>query len=137
MVQKDWEGKKYCGITMDFNYAKRQVHLSMPGYCNEALRRFKHDCQKWTDQPHKHVLPTYGVKIQYAKEPDTSTKLGPKEKKFIQQVTGTFLYYARAVDATMLVALSAIASEQSSPTETTMKKTKQFLDYLASHPDAR
>ena len=64
VVEKDWEGKKYCGITMDFDYTKRQVHLSMPGYCNEGLRRFKHECQKWTDQPHKHVLPTYGAKIQ-------------------------------------------------------------------------
>ena len=36
----------------------------------------------------------------------------------------------------MLVALSAIASEQAAPTEKTMKKTKQFLDYVASHPDA-
>ena len=89
----------------------------MPGYCDKALQRFKHKCQKWTDQPHKHVLPTYGAKIQYAKEANTSTKLGPKEQKFIQQVTGTFLYYARAVDATMTVALSAIALEQAAPTE--------------------
>ena len=109
----------------------------MPGYCNEGLQRFRHECQKWTDQPHKHVLLTYGAKIQYAKEADTSTKLGPKEQKFIQQVTGTFLYYARAVNATMLVALSAIASEQAAPTEKkTMTKTKQFLDYVASHPNA-
>jgi len=111
VVDKDWEGKKYCGISLDFDYEKRQVDLSMPGYCNKALRRFKHECQKWTDQPHKHILPTYGATIQYAKEEDTTEKLGPAKKKFIQQVTGTFLYYARAVDATMLVALSAIASE--------------------------
>ena len=136
VVDKDWEGKKYCGISLDFDYAKRQVHLSMPGYCDEALRRFKHECKKWTDQPHKHVIPTYGATIQYAKDEDTSEKLGPAEKKFIQQVTGTFLYYARAVDATMLVALSAIASEQAAPTKQTMKKTKLFLDYVASHPDA-
>jgi len=48
----------------------------------------------------------------------------------------TFLYYARAVDGTMLVALSAITSDQASPTEETIKKTKQFLDYVASHPNA-
>ena len=36
----------------------------------------------------------------------------------------------------MLPALSAIASNQANPTEETMKKTKQFLDYAASHPDA-
>ena len=88
------------------------------------------------DQPHKHAIPTYGAKVQYAREADTSPELGPEDKLFIQQVTGTFLYYARAVDATMLVALSTIASDQSSPTEETMRKTLLFLDYVATHPDA-
>ena len=117
VVEKDWEGKKYCRITLDFDYIRHQVHLSMPGYCNECLQRFRHECQKWTDQPHKHLLTTYGAKIQYKKEAATLSKLGPKEQKFTQQVTDTFLYYARTVDATMLVALSAIASEQAAPTE--------------------
>ena len=58
--------------------------------------------------------------------------LGKEGKKYIQQVLGTFLYYARAVDPTMLVAFSAIASEQASPTKATMKKVDQFLDYAAS-----
>ena len=60
------------------------------------------------------------------------------------QVTGTFLFYARAVDATMLTALSALASEQAHPTEATMRKCKQFLmrkckqflDYAASQEEA-
>ena len=36
----------------------------------------------------------------------------------------------------MLVALSAIASNQVSPTDETMIKTRHFLDYVALHPDA-
>ena len=59
-----------------------------------------------------------------------------KIKKYVQHVTGTFLYYARAVDSTMLVALSAIASSQSGPKAATMGKVKHFLDYVALHPDA-
>ena len=47
-----------------------------------------------------------------------------------------FLYYARAVDATMLPALSAIASEQATPTQNTMAKCKQFLDYAATQEEA-
>ena len=78
----------------------------------------------------------YGAKIQYAKDDDTSHKLPPEDKLFIQQVTCTFLYYARAVHSTMCVALSAIASDQANPTEETMKKTLTFLDYVTSHPDA-
>ncbi len=37
---------------------------------------------------------------------------------------------------TMLPALSAFASEQASPTENTMKKVKQFLEYAVSQEDA-
>ncbi|MCP4744855.1 MAG: hypothetical protein GY874_01760, partial [Desulfobacteraceae bacterium] len=104
--------------------------------CSKGITRFQHICKKWTDQPHQHVLPAYGAKIQYAKRADTSPKVDEATKKYIQQVTGTFLYYARAVDATMLVALSAITAEQSKPTGDTLKKTKKFLDYVALHPDA-
>ena len=48
-----------------------------------------------------------------------------------------FLYYGRAVDNTILPALSAIASEQANGTERTMEKTIQLLDYLATHPAAK
>ena len=136
VLDTDWEGKKYVGITLDWDYPGKKVHLSMPGYCGEALVRFGHELRKRTDQPHPHVIPTYGAKVQYAKEEDLSPKLSPEDKTFIQQVTGTFLYYARAVDNTMLVALSAIASQQASPTQDTMNKTLRFLDYVATHPDA-
>ena len=67
---------------------------------------------------------------------DESPLLDKNDKRFVQEVTGTFLFYARAVDATMLTALSSLASEQCSPTERTMEKVKQFLDYAASQEDA-
>ena len=51
-------------------------------------------------------------------------------------MTGTFLYYARAVDFTMLLACSVITSEQAAPGEGTLKKIIQFLDYITSHPGA-
>ena len=81
-------------------------------------------------------MPDYGAKIQYAKELDSSSKLGVVDKLFMKQVIGTFLYYARVVDTTMLVALSAVSFDQAPPMEETMRKTKHFLNYVASHPDA-
>ena len=44
--------------------------------------------------------------------------------------------YARAVDITVLMALSSIASEQTRVTTNMMAKAKQLLDYIATHPDA-
>ena len=122
-VETDWEGTKYCGITIDWDYKKREVHISMPGYVNKACIRFKHEKPtRKQDQPHQHTIHTYGAKIQFAKEADTSRPLDKEEKRYIQKVVGTFLYYGRAVDPTMLPALSAIASSQATPE--TMIKTK-------------
>ena len=136
VVDKNEKDDKYCGIALDWDYKDRKVHLSMPGYCSEALHRFQHVQRKKQDQPHPHTLPTYGRTIQYAKEEDNLPKVGDEEKLYIQQVTRTFLYYARAVDSTMLVTLSAITAQQSDPTQETLEKTLKFLDYVATHPDA-
>ena len=97
----------------------------MPGYVTKALKRFEHEPpKKQQDQPYPHVIPNYGAKVQYAKAADGSPLLSKDGKTYVMQVTGTFLFYARAIDSTMLPALSAIASEQNVPTETTTKKVK-------------
>ena len=136
-ITTDWSGAKYLGLDLDWDYAKREVHLSMWGYIRKALIQFKHARPKRNqNQPYPHVPVKYGEKIQYTEPDDDSPRLDEQSTKFIMQVTGVFLYYARAVDGLMLPALSALASEQASPTENTMKKCKQFLDYAASHDDA-
>ena len=48
---------------------------------------------------------------------------------------GDILYYARAVDLTVITALSTIATEQSTATSKTVKNVEQLLDYLAMHPN--
>jgi hypothetical protein len=50
-------------------------------------------------------------------------------------VIGTFLYYARCVNSTMLMALGSLATQQVNPTTNTKKLVHQFLDYAATHPD--
>jgi hypothetical protein len=51
------------------------------------------------------------------------------------QVVGVLLYYARAVNSTLLVALSSQASVQAAPTEHTMSLGKWLLDYVATQPN--
>jgi hypothetical protein len=46
------------------------------------------------------------------------------------------LYYAKAVEPTILVPLNDIATEQTKSTEKTQAATNQLLDYVATHPDA-
>ena len=88
------------------------------------------------DSPFPSKKTNYGAKVQYAKKADHSTKLNKEEKTFVQQVVSTFLFYGRAIDSTILMPLSAIASTQAEPTEEPLERVKQFLDYAASNPDA-
>ena len=85
--------------------------------------------------PHKHVEPNYGQKVQYAEPDDDTPILDSVDINLIQKIEGTFLYYGIAVDNTILVALSTIASEQSTATSNMAKKITQLLNDLATNPD--
>jgi hypothetical protein len=137
-IVEDWTGNLYCGISLDWNYDKRYVDTSMATYVAKQLLRYGHP---HPDKPqHCPYSPNpikYGKDNQEALPSDTSPKLDEAGKKRIQQIVGSFLYYAHAVDPTILMALSAIASQQSAPTEQTCDRVNQFLDYMATHPDAK
>jgi hypothetical protein len=136
-ITVDMEATKYIGLTIAWDYKNRNAHIHMPGYLDKAFTRFKHEAPgKIQHSPHPHVVPQYGMKTQYATDGDDSPLLSNKDMKYIQAVAGTLLYYARAVDPTILTALSSIATEQAKPTENTLKKVKQLLDYCATQDNA-
>jgi hypothetical protein len=133
----DEEAKKYIGLTIQWDYTNRKVHIHMPGYLDKAFVRFNHERpMKIQNSPHPHVPPKYGAKTQYAVEEIESPPLSKEDTTYVQAVAGTLLYNARAVDPTILPARSAIATEQAKPTQTTMKNVKQLLDYCATQEEA-
>ena len=69
-------------------------------------------------------------------DPDTFPLLNKEGKRFVQSAVGSMLYYSRAIDHPLLVALNEIALDKSNPTQKTEQKVKQLLDYLATCPDA-
>jgi hypothetical protein len=75
-------------------------------------------------------------KAQRPLPPDASPPLSNANIKHVKRIIGSILYYARANNLTVLMALSMIASEQAKGKQQMMAKTKQLLDYLATHPDA-
>ena len=136
-MEEDWLGKLYCGITLDWNYEKGYVDTSMPNYVAKQLTRYRHKAPKRPQNcPYDPPPRVYGKKSQEMPKEKASPPVSAEEKKYIQQVVGSFLYYARAIDMTILHALSAIAAEQSSPTERTLQRVRQFLDYMHTHPNA-
>jgi hypothetical protein len=136
-VEADWTGGLYCGIKLEWNYEQRHLDISMPAYVNDKLHEFSHSKPKRPQHaPYPAPEPRFGQTAQEPAPADTAPELAAPGKTRIQQIVGSFLYYGRAVDITILKALNSLARQQSKPTKTTAKRTEHLLDYLASHPQA-
>ena len=134
-VDIDWKGNRFCGVHLDWDYNQRTCSLSMPGYVTNALHKFQHPpTKKAQDSPHPVTAKQYGVKVQLTDPIDTTACLPPTDIKCLQQIIGTFLFYGRAVDPTLLTALSELSSAQATATAATKRACHQFLDYCTSHP---
>jgi hypothetical protein len=126
----------YSGMKLKWDYEKRTCDISMPGYVSNVLSKFQHDSLKHPQHtPSRYIMPVYGAKTQYATR-DETPPLTATQYLTIQKVTGSVLYYARAVDPIVLMPLNDIATEQTKATEKTQTATNQMLDYLATHPDS-
>ena len=68
---------------------------------------------------HLHVEITYWSKAQYATETEPSSPFPTAVIKRVQEIVGGILYYTRAVDNKILVALSEIGLQQVDATERT------------------
>ena len=109
----------------------------MKGYVEKALQRFTHETPKRPQHaPSGWDRPNYGATVQLTADEDTSAPLEKSGITRLQEIVGTFLYYARAVDSTMLVALSTLGSAQTKGTEKTMNAAVTLLNYAATHPNA-
>ena len=131
----DKAGSIFCRIHLKWDYKARTVDLSMPGYVENALEKLQHTKPSRPQHaPSKYIPPNYGKKEQEVQEREfTLTK---EKQKQIQKVCGTFLYYARAVDPTMLHTLNELAIDITRGDNQTIKAMKHFLDYCSTHPNA-
>jgi hypothetical protein len=67
--------------------------------------------------PYSPEPKRFGTEAQAPLPADTTPKLDAKGIKRVQQIVGSILYYAQAVNMSVLMALSSIAMEQSKATE--------------------
>jgi len=86
--------------------------------------------------PHAWIPPQYGAHTQLTAPIDTSPNLDKTQVKCLQQIIRVFLYYGRALDLTMLVALGTLAAAQAEGTQATVEVCTQLLNYAATYPDA-
>jgi hypothetical protein len=100
------------GMKLKWDYDTRACNISMPGYISNVPSKFQHDSPKHPQHaPSWYVTSVYGAKTQYATK-DETTPLASQQCLTIQKVTGSVLYYTRAVDPTALMPLNDIATEK-------------------------
>ena len=135
-ISTDWSGNHYCGLTLNWTYDEQFVDISMPGYVHKQLERYQHKKpDKAQYAPHRWSLPSYGQPPKQIAVTKT-VALNKQQAKLVQSIAGAFLYYGRAVDPTILPALTEISSQQCQPTDHTMQTCKMLMDYLHTYPNA-
>jgi hypothetical protein len=81
------KGANYCGLTLDWNYDKGFVDISMSGYIDKSLHKLQHEIQKSPQYtPYIWTPPKYGTKRQYAQETSSLQTLDKKGIKYVQSV---------------------------------------------------
>jgi hypothetical protein len=132
-----WYGSLYLAMTLNWDYIHSTVDISMPGYVAKALECFQHTPTRRAEHsPHAWSKPVYGTHPQLTSPVDDTALLPQSALTRIQEITGTLLFYARAIDCTILVALGTIASNESKGTYATAQALTQLLNYASAHPDA-
>ena len=86
------------------------------------------------DSPYPWTQPVYGKKNKMLSEKAPAKELDEHNQKRLQKIVEKFLYYARAIDPTMLMALKSLAAVQKNTKIETAKKITQFLNYSETHP---
>ena len=90
----------------------------MPNYVLKQLLTYGRPPPKLAQHMPFEPRPiNYRTKSDTIIHEDLGKLLGDADKKYIQQVLGNFLYYARAVYMTILLNLNDIATQQAKPTE--------------------
>ncbi len=89
----------------------------MLGYIKKQLVKYKHIMRRIQHCPYLPEPKKHGTDAQSPLPTDETRKLTDAEIKQVQKIVESILYYARAVDLTILMALSTIASEQTKGTK--------------------
>jgi len=135
-LHTDWTAADYVGLTLEWDYDARKVAISIPDCVKNAIQRFGVKPGIGANSPMVYEPPKYGEKVQYAKDEEEIAGNTSITKR-IQQIVGVFLYYARAVDYSILTAVTTIGSRQSKITQSLIQSVERLLSYANKYPNAK
>lgn len=92
-ITEDWEGSKFAGIDLEWDYKKCMCRLSIKNYIRNLLTKYGHPLLKKPQlSPHRHVEINYGAKAQYVNDTPASSPISPTLTKRVQQIVGSLLF---------------------------------------------
>ena len=139
-------GSKYLGMKIAIDYDKRICSMSIPGYIakviiqfrpllDAAMSKYKLKSTTQAASPSIYSPPTFGNKGPQFSIIDTSDTLDAPTVTLIQGIIGAILFYALAVEPTVITAVCDLASEQARPTAQLLTKVDRLLSYVTSYPN--
>jgi hypothetical protein len=134
-VKINWEGTKYIGMDIYKYIDRKNRHLtiSMAGYIDKLFQTIRPKGTKGASTPSTYAPPNYKNPGAQTATIDDTPLATLTQKKELQSVIGTLLYYSRTVDPSILTAVHELGSVQANPTIKDMLKMERLLQYLSTH----
>jgi hypothetical protein len=117
-VKVNWAGSKYLGMDIRIDRDKRHVTLTMEGYVRKLLQRVRPNGIKGAFTPAVYAPPNYANPGAQKATIDASPLASESDKKLLQSVVGTLLYYCRAVDPSICTAVHQLGPSNPSHLKT-------------------
>ena len=98
-VHEDWNGTKFYGITLEWDYIRRTCLLSMPGYIEAILAWFHHQRPRKPElSPHRYASRSFNAATAQTPIPDDeSARLDAADILRVQRIVGSILYEDRTI----------------------------------------
>jgi hypothetical protein len=145
-VHRDLLRYTYLGYTLDYSPTSPSpcMTLSMPNHIPSMLSHLCPSGCGSASSPAVYTPPVSYTDLSLPFSPSSittpSTLVSPAEKTWIQQVVGSLLFYARALDLSLLTAVCQLSFHQSTPTQLnttyplpTVSSTMHHLTYPNPH----
>ena len=107
-------------MTLNWNYTKRWMEKSRPGYIDKGWTLFygANVVPKRVEAPHVWTAPQYGsIQPQLITPIDSSPPLYVPDKTRLQEINGSLLYFSRCINSTILATFGSIGTNISDGTE--------------------
>ena len=132
-------GDKYIGMNLKWSYDPENpsVEISNGETVPKSLARFDKDNSiKRRKTPSKYVPPVYGSN-DIDTEIESIAKHVPEMKNFVQSTNGTYLFYGRIIDYSILEQTNTIGQSQGNPTTDTIDQVNHLIGYVKEYPDTK